>query len=324
MRRQLGSDDPSRPGDYWQSASEAYPPLDLHFQARDSAINRDISYRAGNEGWPERPADQERAALRCKQNRTEMDNYILLQRHDNIAVVTLNRPEILNAWHTAMRSQLVDAFSELERNETVRAIILTGAGSRAFSAGQDLNEAMAFDGDKGAAWIGEWKRLYDVIRSLTKPLIAALNGVAAGSAFQVALLCDFRIGHERVRMGQPEVNSGIASVTGPWIMREILGLARTTDLTLSGRLMDATECHSIGIINKIVPEEKVMEVSLSLARELAAKPPTAMRLNKQRLREMTEVGFRECLEAAVRIHREAYGSGESRQMIERFLSQDAS
>lgn len=253
-----------------------------------------------------------------------MDNYILLDRHDEVAVITLNRPEILNAWHAPMRSQLVDAFNELERDETVRAIVITGAGSRAFCAGQDLNEAMTFDGDKGSAWIGEWERLYGVIRSLTKPLIAALNGVAAGSAFQAALLCDFRIAHKRVRMGQPEVNSGIASVTGPWIMREILGLARTTDLALSGRLMDATECHSVGIINKIVPAEKVMETSLSLARELAAKPRLTMRLNKQWLREMTEVGFRECLEAAVRIHREAYASGESRQMIERFLSQHAS
>lgn len=125
-------------------------------------------------------------------------------------------------------------------------------------------------------------------------------------------------------MGQPEVNSGIASVTGPWIMKEILGLARTTDLTLSGRLMDATECHSIGIINKIVPAEMVIQESLSLARELAAKPPIAMRLNKQWLREMTDVGFRKCLDAAVRIHREAYASGESRQMMEKFLAERAS
>lgn len=89
-----------------------------------------------------------------------MDHYILLDRHDEVAVITLNRPEILNAWHAPMRSQLVDAFNELERDETVRAIIITGAGSRAFCAGQDLNEAMTFDGDKGSAWIGEWERLY--------------------------------------------------------------------------------------------------------------------------------------------------------------------
>ncbi|WFU40107.1 enoyl-CoA hydratase/isomerase family protein [Bradyrhizobium sp. CB82] len=252
-----------------------------------------------------------------------MKRYILVDRQDGVAVITLNRPEILNAWHAPMRCELVDALLDLQGDNTVRAIILTGAGDRAFCAGQDFNEAKTFDGDSGSKWIAEWERLYDVIRSLPKPLIAALNGVAAGSAFQVALLCDFRIGHAGVRMGQPEINSGIASVTGPWIMREILGLARTTDLTLTGRLMDATECHSIGIINKIVPAESVLDASLSLARELAEKPPLAMRLDKQWLREMTEVRFRECLDAAVRIHREAYASGETARMMEKFLADRA-
>ncbi|WP_026622751.1 enoyl-CoA hydratase (plasmid) [Ensifer sp. WSM1721] len=253
-----------------------------------------------------------------------MDRYILIDRNGDVAVVTLNRPEILNAWHKPMRSQLVDALVKLENDHSVRAIVLTGAGDRAFCAGQDLNEAKSLDGDTSSAWIAEWESLYGAIRSLSKPLIAALNGVAAGSAFQVALLCDFRIGHAGVHMGQPEINSGIASVTGPWIMREILGLARTTDLTLSGRFMDAAECHSIGIINKIVPQEEVLTASLSLARELGAKPPVAMRLDKQWLREMTEVGFRECLDAAVRIHREAYASGETTQMMEKFLAERAS
>ena len=94
--------------------------------------------------------------------------------------------------------------------------------------------------------MGEWERLYDLIRSLSKPIIAALNGVAAGSAFQVSLLCDLRIGHPGVTMGQPEINSGIASVTGPWIMKEMIGIARTIDLTLTGRMLDADECFRIG------------------------------------------------------------------------------
>lgn len=252
-----------------------------------------------------------------------MERFILAEKKDEIAIITLNRPEILNAWHAPMRKQLVQALEDFEADASVRAIVLTGAGERAFCAGQDLNEAKSFDGETGANWIGEWEYLYGVIRSLSKPLIAALNGVAAGSAFQVALLCDFRIGHDRVRMGQPEINSGIASVTGPWIMRETLGLARTTDLTLSGRLMDAAECLSIGIINRIVPQEEVLSSSIALARELASKPTNAMRLDKAWLSEMTETGFRDCLQAAVRIHREAYASGETAAMMEKFLSERA-
>ena len=148
----------------------------------------------------------------------------------------------------------------------------------------------------------------------------ALNGVAAGSAFQVALLCDFRIAHPGVRMGQPEIDSGIASTTGPWIMREMLGLARTIDLTLSGRLMDAAECHAVGLINRIVAPEDVLPTALALARELAAKPPVAMRLNKARFREVTKAGFRDCLAAGIRAQRGAFGSGEPARMMEEFFA----
>src|SRR5690606_9286373 len=119
--------------------------------------------------------------------------------------------------------------------------------------------------------------------------------------FQFALLADLRIGHDGVRMGQPEINSGIASTLGPWIMRAILGLARTIDLTLTGRMMDADECMQIGVMNRIVPRNRVLSDAVILAEELAAKPAIAMRLNKLRCREVTEEGFREALDAGVRV-----------------------
>jgi enoyl-CoA hydratase/carnithine racemase len=144
--------------------------------------------------------------------------------------------------------------------------------------------------------------------------------VAAGSAFQVALLADFRIGHAGVRMGQPEINSGIPSTTGPWIMREILGIARTIDLTLTGRMMEAPECLALGLINRMVPAEQVLPEAVRLGEELAAKPPVAMRLNKQRFREMTEAGFRDCLEAGMRLQREAFATGEPARMMEEFFA----
>lgn len=249
-----------------------------------------------------------------------MTDSVLVELRGAVGILTLNRPEILNAWNAPMRSRLVEGLDELEANEAVRAIILTGAGDRAFGAGQDLNETKTFDPDRAELWMGEWERLYDRIRSLSKPLVAALNGVAAGSAFQVALLCDLRIGHAGVTMGQPEINSGIASVTGPWIMREMIGIARTIDLTLTGRMMDADECFRIGLINRIVAKDKVMEATLALAQELAGKPPVAMRLNKARFREVTEASFRECLVAGIRNQREAYGTGEPARMMEQFLA----
>jgi enoyl-CoA hydratase/carnithine racemase len=228
---------------------------------------------------------------------------------------------VLNAWDAPMRAVLLETLRSLESDRSVHAIVVTGAGDRAFSAGQDLNETKTFSGDDGKAWIAEWEILYDCVRSLSKPFIAALNGVAAGSAFQFSLLTDIRIAHAGVRMGQPEINSGIASTLGPWIMREMLGLSRTIELTLTGRMMNADECLRIGLISEIVDPQRVLPRALELAHELAAKPPVAMRLNKARFREVTQAGFIDALRAGEVMQKESYGSGEPARMMEEFFRQ---
>jgi len=249
--------------------------------------------------------------------------FIKAEETDDIGIITLNRPEVLNAWHKPMRDEIAAALNNYEKDRTIRAIILTGAGDRAFCAGQDFGEAKTFDPHGAELWIEEWRKLYGLIRGLTIPLIAALNGVAAGSGFQVALLADIRIGHPGVTMGQPEINSGILSITGPWIMREMLGLSRTIELTLTGRMMDAQECLHIGLIHKLVPREELMQATIGTARMLALKPPVAMRLDKQRFREVTEASFQEALDAAVRYHHESYATGEPQATMEKFLAEHA-
>lgn len=253
-----------------------------------------------------------------------MHKFILTQVADRVAVITLNRPEKLNAWNSAMRAEIIQALQGYESDGAVAAIIMTGAGDRAFCSGQDLEEAKEFDVARSKDWMYEWENYYNVLRSLSKPLIMALNGIAAGSAFQVALLGDIRVGHPGVRMGQPEINSGIASVTGPWIMKEMLGLSRTIELTLTGRLMEAEECRHIGLLHHIVPSAQVMSKSLEIAHELAAKPPVAMRLDKQRFKEVTEASFRDAIDAGIRIQAESYASGEPARMMEAFFQKRAS
>lgn len=252
-----------------------------------------------------------------------MSEDVLFSNEGRVAVITLNRPERLNAWTTPMREKIIEALERFDADGEVAAIIMTGAGNRAFSAGQDLSEAHDFDGERAVAWVKEWQRYYAALRNLSKPLVMALNGTAAGSAFQVALLGDIRVGHPGVRMGQPEINAGIASTTGPWIMNSMLGMSRTIELTLTGRLMDADECYRIGLIHHIVDESKVFEKALEIATELAGKPSVAMRLDKQRFREMTEAGFVDCIEAGMRIQREAYDSGEPARMMEEFFKKRA-
>jgi enoyl-CoA hydratase/carnithine racemase len=252
-----------------------------------------------------------------------MTQFILTAVQDKVGIITLNRPEKLNAWNSAMRDEIVAALRAYDGNADIAAIVMTGAGDRAFCAGQDLEEAKHFDVARSEAWMREWESYYDALRGLSKPLIMALNGTAAGSAFQVALLGDIRVGHPGVRMGQPEINSGIASVTGPWIMREMLGLSRTIELTLTGRLMDADECHRVGLLHHVVPADQVMPKAMEIARELAAKPPVALRLDKQRFKEITEPGFRDAIEAGIRIQAESYASGEPARMMEAFFRKRA-
>ncbi|MCS0505167.1 enoyl-CoA hydratase/isomerase family protein [Ancylobacter mangrovi] len=245
---------------------------------------------------------------------------VVAERKGAVLVIRLDKPARLNAWNAPMRARLLSLILSAGTDETTSAIVLTGTGERAFCAGQDLNEGKTFDGARSEMWIEEWRHLYNAVRRFEKPFVIALNGLAAGSAFQLALLGDIRIGHDAVKMGQPEINSGLVSATGFWIIREMLGLSRATELVLTGRMMEARECADIGLIHQLVPREEVLPRALAVAEELAAKPRTAFRLNKQRICAATQVVFDETFEAARQLHRQAFEAGEPQKVMERFLS----
>lgn len=249
-----------------------------------------------------------------------MSDSVLVAVADGIGTLTLNRPAKLNAWDTPMRQEVSARLAELNADDAVRVVVITGAGPRAFSAGQDLAETKEFSsGEEGRAWFLTWRAFYDSLRGLDKAVVASLNGVAAGSAFQFAMLCDIRVGHAGSNMGQPEINSGIPSVLGPMLMLSRLGLSRTIELTLSGRMMDGEECGRIGLIHHLVGKDEVAAKTHEVAAMLAAKPPIAMKLNKRRFREMTQPAFDEAFEAGWKIQSEAFGSGEPQAMMRKFF-----
>ena len=242
-----------------------------------------------------------------------------------IGTVTLNKPWKLNAWDTPMRAEISAVLRDWNHDSAVKAVIMTGAGERAFCAGQDLEETEKFQsGHEGATWFQSWLDFYNAIRDLDKPCVAALNGVAAGSAFQVVMLADVRVAHPDVRIGQPEINAGIPSVTGPMLMLPRIGLARTIELTLTGRMMDAAEAASIGLINYLVPRrEDVTPKAREIAEMMAAKPVTAFRLNKQRIRQVTQEAFDEAFRNGGKIQAEAYASGEPQEKMRNFFAERA-
>lgn len=250
-----------------------------------------------------------------------MSQYVIEKVIEDVGIIKLNRPERLNAWNEEMRNSVSAALNKYDVDDRICAVVLTGSGDRGFCAGQDFQESKGFDQNRAERWVEEFRKLYGIMRSLSKPFVAALNGVAAGSGFQAALLADIRVAHSDVKMGQPEINSGIASITGPWIMKEMLGLSRTTELTLTGRLMSADECHMIGLIHKIVPKDQVLKESVKIAKEIGAKSPTALRVIKKHFYEMTQEGFEKAFDAAVKHHRETFASGEPQVKMTKFLKE---
>jgi enoyl-CoA hydratase len=237
-----------------------------------------------------------------------------------VGIVTLNRPAVLNAVNAELRDAFIAAMRMLNRDEAVRAVVITGSGDRAFCAGQDLEASSALDGDNIEAWLRAIGRFYQAIRDMDKPVVAALNGVAAGAGFQVALHCDMRVAHPEITLSQPEVDAGLPSVIGTMIMREILGLSRSTALGLSCRRVEAEEALRYGLLSRIVPRGEVLLQAVGLARQLGAKPPIAVRLTKQRIRAVTQAAFDDAIEAGIRLQREAYAAGEPQAAAARFLA----
>jgi enoyl-CoA hydratase/carnithine racemase len=246
-------------------------------------------------------------------------NDVLLHRVDDIVVVTLNRPHAMNAWTMHMQRRVAEAIENLADDTTAHGIVLTGAGRRAFCAGQDLAETAAFNEADVDGWLANFRRLYAALLDLDKPIVAAVNGVAAGSGYQVALLCDVRVVHPGTRMGQPEVSSGIPSITGMYLTDRALGMSRTRELMLTGRLLDAEELLRIGLVHHIVPENEVESHAVAVAQQIAAQPAVAVRLTKERYRQMVAPGLWEAFDAAREIDRRAWASGQPQETMRHFF-----
>lgn len=247
-------------------------------------------------------------------------NEVLLDMQDRVAVITLNRPERLNAVNQALREQLIAALGEANRDEAVRAVVLAGAGTRAFCAGQDLEEGSQVDWKRIVPWLNAQRAMYQAVRDLDKPCVAAIQGVAAGAGFQIALCADWRIATPDSRLGQPEVKAGLASIVGSYLMTLHVGHTHNLQLSLSGELVDARRAHEIGLVTELVESDALVHAAMRRAQALAALPPTAIRLSKQRFRAMTQAQFDEACVAGIRAQLECYASGEPQAAMEHFLS----
>jgi enoyl-CoA hydratase/carnithine racemase len=245
---------------------------------------------------------------------------VLVERRGEIALVRLNRPERLNAINADIRRELPAALRAVEDDTHAAAIVLAGAGERAFSAGQDLDEAARFTATDVERWFTDQHAMFAAVRASNKPTVAALVGVAAGAAYQLALYCDLRVGHAELRIGQPEVTTGLGSIMGTSQMMWHLPLSLNAELSLGGELIGGTRACEIGLVNVLADKAGVLDKAVETARHLASRPPHAYRLTKERLRELTQQGFDELLPATIRYQKRAYESGEPQRHMPRILA----
>lgn len=242
---------------------------------------------------------------------------LLSEMHDRVLVLTINRQARYNAWTAALRSEFARTLLDADKDTSVDAVIVTGAGPNAFCAGQDLEETAA-DIAEVTETLDRMRACYDVLRSFSKPLVAAVNGVAAGSGFQLAQLCDYVTAHATVRMGQTEVNSGLPSVFGTWLMWERIG-SRAYELSLQGRLMDAAEAKQLGFIHEIVEQSQVLETAINAARRLAKQPRLAFKISKAAIRQFDQERYANAWKMALAVYRDAFATGAPQQEVAKFF-----
>ncbi len=244
---------------------------------------------------------------------------VLTERAGELAIVRLNRPERLNAINADIRRELPAALAPLNADATVRAVVITASGDRAFSAGQDLDEGARYTLDDVDRWFTEMHAMYAAVRALDKPSVAALFGAVAGAGYQIALYCDLRVAHPDAKIGQPEVKTGLGSILGTSLMDWHLPLGINAELSLLGDLISGERAWQLGLVNRLVPKDQVFATAVALARELARRPPHAVRITKERMRELTQPQFDDILVAAKRYQRRAYESGEPQRVMRELL-----
>ena len=202
---------------------------------------------------------------------------LTLDRDGSVVVLTINRPQVLNALNSQTIDELRRAVLQLKYDAAVRAVILTGAGEKSFVAGADINELAALTPAQGKEHALRGQHVFDVIENLGKPVIAAINGYALGGGCELAMACTLRIAAETARLGQPEINLGIVpGYGGTQRLPRLVGKGVALDLLLTGRQVMAQEALQIGLVNRVVAPADLMNEARRLANELATKAPIAI------------------------------------------------
>ena len=226
---------------------------------------------------------------------------IILEDHDHITKLTLNRPSALNAIDDKMGEELLASLKAIEKNEKARCLVMTGAG-RAFSAGEDVSGLKDRYGAGSHPSLGDHLRkkyhpIITRIRSMEKPIIARLNGIAAGSGASIALACDIRVASEEAGLKQAFIGVGLVPDSGSsYFLTRMIGPGRALELIMTGKTVPAKEAETLGLINKVVPAAELDKYTNELAQKLATGPTKAIGLSKRMVNRVTSLELSEAME----------------------------
>ena len=253
---------------------------------------------------------------------------IILEKRSGIAALTFNRPETLNAWNDEMAREATDAINEIERDENVRVLIVTGAG-RGFSSGADVRKELAgivegasetiferiMQGKPSVVTIGLQ------LRRMDKPVIGAINGMAAGAGFAIALACDLRIASEKAQFSMAFILRGLIPDTGgTFFLPKLIGSAKACELIFTGDTIDADEAERMGLVNKVVPHEKLMEATEELANKFLKRPPIALKYAKRAIyKGLVEVDLASHLDYEIALNRLCTHTEDFKEAVKAFL-----
>ncbi|MBI2875470.1 MAG: enoyl-CoA hydratase/isomerase family protein [Candidatus Tectomicrobia bacterium] len=207
---------------------------------------------------------------------------LLYEKRDKIAVVTINRGHTLNSLNAETMEELDQVFREIGGNEEIWAVILTGAGERAFVSGADIQQFTGLSAPASQQFARRGQEIFRRIEELGKPVIAAINGYALGGGCELAMACTLRIASEKARFGQPEVKLGLLpGYGGTWRLPHVVGKGKAMELILTGEMIDAQEALRLNLVNQVVPGAQLMEAALGMANKILANSPLAVKLSIQ-------------------------------------------
>jgi 2-(1,2-epoxy-1,2-dihydrophenyl)acetyl-CoA isomerase len=256
---------------------------------------------------------------------TEIEQHINVHVHDGVGLIQLNRPEKMNAIGALTRKQLAEAIKQVERDDAVRVVVLTGSG-RAFCSGADVTE-MAQDGgmrspeDVGNVLRNEYMPMLTRLRTMPKPVIAAMNGPAVGIGASYALACDIRIATPEAYILEAFVNIGLAPDGGvSWLLPRLAGTGIAYEMFFTGKPLAAADAHRLGVINRLVPADRLEAEVRELAGQLAAQPRGAMAAAKRAVTHALESSYEEALEFESYLQEAQAASPEFAEGVQAFLS----